>query len=119
MGFEHEGPEGVNGGDLCGEQGVRWEDRKSVRRWLTALEEAVKDLRAAGRDRMQRPRRRVLSRHEASRQLGEAWKRTAKLLRAGEAGLGPREPEPPVGGGPEDEPPQSGSRAITPSDPAS
>jgi hypothetical protein len=122
MGFEHEGPEGANFRDTCAPQPVRWEDREEVRRWLRALREVVKDLRAAGRDRVRRKRKRVLSRHEAGRQLGDAWSRTERLLLAGEAGLGraPHDPEPLPEGGPGDEPPFSSSRPTsTPPDTAS
>jgi hypothetical protein len=123
MGFEHEGPAGANFRDSsCAPQAVQWEDGEEVRRWLEALGEAVKDLRAAGRDRARPKRRRVLSRHEAGRQLGDAWSRAARLLRAGEAGLGrivPCEPEPAPEGGPEDEPPFSSHRPTTPSETAS
>ena len=122
MEFEHEGPEGANFRDTCTVQAVRWEDGEEVRRWFGALGEAVRDMRAAGRDRVRGKRKRVLSRHEAGRQLGDAWCRTTRLLRAGEAGLGrlvPREPEPPPEGGAEDEPPCSGSRPITPDETAS
>jgi hypothetical protein len=114
MGFDHEGPDGANFRDSsCVPQPVRWEDGEEVRRWLRALREVVKDLRAAGRDRVCRKRKRVLSRHEAGRQLDDAWGRTERLLQAGEAGLGrlvPHEAEPPPEGGAGDEPPFSSNR---------
>ena len=117
MGFDHEGPDGANFRDRCALQVVRWEDKEEVRHWLDALREVMKDLRGAGRDRMRRKRHRVLSRHEAGRQLGEAWERGDRLLQAGEAGLGRLSLcriAPPEGG---DEPPCSSSRPIgTPPD---
>ena len=124
MGFEHKGPEGANIGDTRGVRGVRWEDREEVRGWLRLLLEAAKELRAAGRDRVRRKRGRVLSRHEAGRQLGDSWRRVKRLVQAGEAGLDglmPREPEPlPEKGSDGDEPPFSSSRpTTTPPDAAS
>ena len=123
MGFDHEGPDGANFGDTSGPQAVRWDDRDAARRWLLAVLAAGKDLRAAARDRVRRKRRRVRSRHEARRQIGEAWRRIMTLVRAAEAGLagvGPREPEPSPEGGPgEDAPPFSSSRPTTPPETAS
>jgi hypothetical protein len=123
MGLDHEGPGGANFGDTSASQAVRWEDRDEVRRWLLAVLEAVKDLRAAARDRVRRKRRRVLSRYEARRQIRDSWDRIERLVRAAEAGLegmGPREPEPqPEGGTGEDAPPFSNRRPTTPPETAS
>jgi hypothetical protein len=123
MGFDHEGPGGANFGDTRASKAVQWEDRDEARRWLLALLEAVKDLRAAARDRVRRKRRRVLSRCEARRQIAEAWHRIERLVQAAEAGLGgpgPSEPEPQPEAGPgEDAPPFSGRRPTTPPETAS
>jgi hypothetical protein len=125
MGFDHEGPDGSNFRDTSASQAIRWEDRDEARRWLLALLEAVKDLRAAARDRVRRKRRRVLSRHEARRQIAEAWGRIERLVQAAEAGLegiGPRDPDPqPEGGegGGGDAPPFSSRRPTNPPETAS
>jgi hypothetical protein len=118
-----DGRSGANFRDTSAPQAVQWEDREEVRRWLRALLEVVKDLRAAARDRARRKRRRVLSRAEARRQIGDAWRRIARLVRAGEAGLdgiGPCDPEPPPEGGTgEDAPPFSSRRPTPPPETAS
>jgi hypothetical protein len=41
MGFEHEGPEGVNFNNQgCGQPAVRWEDAAEVDRWFEAVRQA-------------------------------------------------------------------------------
>ena len=120
MGFDHNSPKRAKFSDpTCGQAAVRWDDAEEVQRWFEAMEEAVRDLRGAARDRVRRKRGRVLSRHEAKRQVGESSKRSLSLLKAGEAGwrgrLGPRDPDPAPGeGSREDDPPFSSSRPITP-----
>jgi hypothetical protein len=123
MGFEHEGPDGANFGDsTSGRQGVRWEDREEARRWFRRLLEAAKDLRGAGRDRVRPKRRRVLSRHEAGRQLKSSWEMVEGLIEAGEVGFErfvSRGPSPEPEGPSEEGPPFSSSRPTHPSDEAS
>jgi hypothetical protein len=125
MGFEHDRPKGANFKDsTSAPRPVRWDDEEDVRAWISALREGVEDLRGAARDRARRKRQRVLSRYEARRQIGAAWRALTVLLQAGEAGLdgpAPREPEPlPEGRTGEDEPPFSSQRPTsTPPDPAS
>lgn len=117
MGFDHNCPEGANFGDSSFvPRPVRWEDAAEVRRWFSALEEGVKDLRGAARDRVRRKRHRVLSRHEARRQVLAAERALAALLQAGLAGWpAPREPDPEPGeGSPEGDPPFSSRRPTTP-----
>jgi hypothetical protein len=120
MGFDHEGPGGANFDDqVCGRPAVQWEDAAEVERWFEAVRDAVKDLRGAGRDRSRRRRKRVLSRFEASRQVGESSKRALSLLSAGETGWRSRFSPCDPGRGPErgpkeDDPPFSSSRPTTP-----
>jgi hypothetical protein len=120
MGFEHEGPGRANFGDqVSGGAAVRWEDAGEVERWFEAVREAVKDLRGAGRDRARSRRKRVLSRAEAGRQIGDSSKRALSLLRAGEAGWRGRPSPLDLGPGPEDgsreeAPPVSSSRPTSP-----
>ena len=121
MGFEHEGPGGANFSDqVCGGAAVRWEDAAEVERWFEALNEAVKDLRGAGRDRARSRRKRVLSRAEAGRQIGESSKRALSLVSAGEAGWRGRvsssDPGPGPEGGPAEEAPPVSSSRPTPSE---
>ena len=119
MGFEHEGPDGANFSDqVCRQPAVRWEDAAEVERWFKAVQDAVKDLRGAGRDRARSRRKRVLSRAEAGRQIGSSSKRALSLLGAGEAGwrarLSPYPDPGPEQGPREDAPPVSSSRPTPP-----
>jgi hypothetical protein len=117
MGFDHKRPKGANFKDTTSApRPVRWEDEDDVQAWFSALREGVADLRGAARDRVRRKRQRVLSRHEARRQVLAASRSLAALLEAGQAGFGgsaPRDPDPlPEGGTGEDEPPFSSKRPI-------
>jgi hypothetical protein len=119
MGFDHNGPKGANFIDPTGTSpAVRWEDEEEVERWFEALRDAVKDLRGAGRDRARSRRKRVLSRAEAGRQIGESSERALRLVGVGEAGWrkrrSPHAPDPmPEQGSSGDDPPFSSSRPIT------
>jgi hypothetical protein len=119
MGFEHDCTKRANFSDQgCGQPAVRWEDAAEVDRWFEAVREAVKDLRGAGRDRARSRRKRVLSRSEAGRQIGDSSKRALSLLGAGEAGWRARfspYPDPgPEQGAREEAPPVSSSRPTPP-----
>jgi hypothetical protein len=90
MGYVEERPLGAKFRAVC------WEDAGEVRRWLIALLAQVNDLEAVARDRVREKRKRVLSRHEARRQVRAAGRAIGQLLEAAKAGLRPSEPpEPP------------------------
>ena len=98
-----ERPLGANFRAVC------WENLDDVQRWLTAVEEQVNDLDAAGRDRMRKKRRRVLSRQEARRQATAAVQSLGCLFAAAKARLSSSEPPPDPA-----DPPQSERRPVPP-----
>jgi hypothetical protein len=60
--------------------------------WLGVLRSKVADIAAAGRDAAQPPRRRVLSRAEARRQIDEAEEAIGRLMDVAYVGLGETPP---------------------------
>ena len=102
----------VNFLETCGLRAVRWEDEGSRGCWLCAVEEAVKDLLGAARDRSRSKHKRVLSRAEARRQIDASGEELVSLIEAAKRGFGkpPQAPEPSREGGGEDAPPLSGKR---------
>jgi hypothetical protein len=85
MGYVGERPSGAKFRAVC------WSDAGDVRSWLDALGAQVGELQAAARDRVREKRQRVLSRHEAARQVRAAERAIGQLFEAAKAGFRPSE----------------------------
>lgn len=66
---------------------VDFSNPNDVREWLGSLRSTVEDLYSIGHEATKRPRKRVLSRFEARRQLEEAMQVAKSVLAAGERSL--------------------------------